>query len=66
MMKNFSYYTPTQVVFGRGAEDKVAEMVQQYGGTKVLLHYGGRSAVRSGLLQKVENQLAAAVRYVPG
>lgn len=65
MMKNFSYYTPTQVVFGRGAEDKVAEMVQQYGGTKVLLHYGGRSAVRSGLLQKVENQLAAAgIDYV--
>lgn len=64
-MKNFSYYTPTQVVFGRGSEDKVAEMVQQYGGTKVLLHYGGQSAVRSGLLQKVENQLAAAgIAYV--
>lgn len=65
MMKNFSYYTPTQVVFGRGSEDKVAEMVQQYGGTKVLLHYGGQSAVRSGLLQKVENQLAASgIAYV--
>lgn len=34
-MKNFNYYTPTQVVFGRGAEDSVAQMVQQYGGTKV-------------------------------
>ncbi len=64
-MKNFNFYTPTQVVFGRGSEDKVAAMVKQYGGTKVLVHYGGQSAVRSGLLAKVENQLKeAGIAYV--
>lgn len=64
-MKNFGYYAPTEVIFGRGAEDKVAQMVQRYGGTKVLLHYGGQSAVKSGLIAKVENQLReAGIAYV--
>lgn len=64
-MKNFHYYTPTQVEFGRGAENKVAELVKHYGGTKVLVHYGGKSASRSGLLQRVTDQLTAAgIAYV--
>ena len=51
-MKDFNYYAPTQVVFGRESEEQVAALVKQYGGTKVLVHYGGKSAVRSGLLKK--------------
>ncbi len=52
-MKDFIYYAPTEVVFGKSSEEHVAYMVKHYGGTKVLVHYGGQSAVRSGLLDKI-------------
>ena len=52
-MKDFNYYAPTEVVFGKESEEQVAALVKKYGGTKVLVHYGGQSAVRSGLLDKI-------------
>ena len=52
-MKDFNYYAPTEVVFGQKSEEQVAALVKKYGGTKVLVHYGGKSAVRSGLLDKL-------------
>ena len=52
-MKDFIYYAPTEVVFGKSAEEHVAYMVKKYGGTKVLVHYGGQNAIRSGLLEKI-------------
>ena len=52
-MKDFIYYAPTQVVFGALSEDKTGKLVKQYSGTKVLVHYGGQSAERSGLLDKI-------------
>ena len=52
-MKDFKYYTPTEVVFGEQSEEQVARLVKKYGGTKVLVHYGGKSAERSGLLNKI-------------
>ncbi len=52
-MKDFNYYAPTEVVFGEKSEEQVAKLVRKYGGTKVLVHYGGGSAVRSGLVEKV-------------
>ena len=52
-MKDFNYYAPTEVVFGEQSEEQVAALVKKYGGTKVLVHYGGQSAVRSGLLNKI-------------
>lgn len=52
-MKDFKYYTPTEVVFGEKSEEKVARLVKKHGGTKVLVHYGGQSAIKSGLLDKV-------------
>ena len=52
-MKDFNYYAPTEVVFGQESEEQVAALVKKYGGTKVLVHYGGQSAVRSGLLDKL-------------
>ncbi len=58
-MFDFKYYTPTEVVFGKNTEDKTAELVAKYGGTKVLIHYGGGSVKRSGLLDKVEKLLEA-------
>lgn len=64
-MKNFVYYTPTEVVFGKGSESKVGNLVKQFGGKKVLLHYGGKSAERSGLLDRVCGALdAEGVKYV--
>ncbi len=57
MMKDFNYYAPTRVVFGRESEARLSELVKQNGGTKVLIHYGGGSARRYGLLDKVEQML---------
>ena len=58
-MKDFVYHAPTEVVFGKESEEKVAGLVKKYGGHKVLVHYGGGSAVRSGLLDKICGLLAA-------
>ena len=64
-MKDFNYYAPTEVVFGKQSEEQVAALVKKYGGTKVLVHYGGKSAERSGLLEKICGLLAAGgVDYV--
>ena len=52
-MKDFVYYAPTEVVFGKESEEKVAGLVKKYGGHKVLVHYGGKSAKKSGLLDKI-------------
>ena len=59
-MKDFNFYAPTRVVFGRESEARLPELVKQYGATKVLVHYGGGSARRSGLLDKVEQMLREA------
>lgn len=56
-MFGFSYYTPTRVVFGRGVEAQAGELVRAFGGSRVLIHYGGESAVRSGLLDRVRSAL---------
>lgn len=56
-MNDFMFYSPTQFVVGRGVTEKVGDMVMQYGGKRVLIVYGGGSVVRSGLLQRVEEQL---------
>lgn len=59
-MENFVQYTPTEVVFGRGTENQVGEEVRKWGGSRVLLVYGGGSAVRSGLIARVEQSLKEA------
>ena len=56
-MKDFNFYAPTRVVFGRQSEEQLPQLMRQYGGTKVLILYGGGSARRSGLLDKVEIML---------
>ena len=64
-MKDFNYYAPTEVVFGEQSEEQVAALVKKYGGTKVLVHYGGQNAVRSGLLDKICGLLkSGGVDYV--
>ena len=64
-MKDFTYYAPTRIVFGKESEEKLPQLIQQYGGKRVLVHYGGGSAKRSGLLDKVFTMLDdAGIAYV--
>ena len=64
-MFDFKYFTPTKVLFGKNTENKVADLIQEFGGKKVLIHYGGGSVIRSGLMQKVTDKLdAAGIKYV--
>ena len=56
-MENFTFYSPTFFAFGKDTENQVGEYVKQFGGSKVLVHYGGSSAKKSGLLDRVEASL---------
>ncbi len=56
-MNNFTFYSPTYFVFGKNEESKAGHYVKRFGGTKVLLHFGGGSVVRSGLLDRVKTSL---------
>ena len=59
-MQNFQFYSPTEFVFGKGTENEAGHYVRKHGGTNVLIHYGGGSAVKSGLLGRVKASLEAA------
>lgn len=59
-MFDFQYYAPTRVVFGRGVEARTGSLLKELGAKRVLLHYGGSSAVRSGLLSRVAASLDEA------
>ncbi len=59
-MENFEFVSPTHFVFGRGAEEQVGAKLAERGARRVLLHYGGRSAVESGLIGRVKASLDAA------
>lgn len=64
-MNNFEFYSPTKVVFGRGVENRVGEEVKKCGVSKLLVHFGGGSVKKSGLLDRVEASLkAAGVDYI--
>ena len=64
-MYDFKYYTPTKVIFGKGTEAKTAELIKEFGGSRVLIHYGKGSVVRSGLLKRVTDILdASGISYV--
>ena len=56
-MKNFSFYAPTYFAFGKDTENEAGAYVKRFGGTKVLVHYGGGSVIRSGLLYRVTTSL---------
>ena len=60
-MDNFSFNMPTRIVFGRGTESEAGRLVAHYGGTRVLVLFGGGSVVRSGLLKRVLNSLDRAL-----
>lgn len=56
-MENFRYYSPTRFIFGRGKEKEAGALIKAEGGRRVLLHYGGGSAVRSGLIERITDSL---------
>ena len=62
-MLNFEFCSPTKFVFGRDTQRKVGELVKEFGGSRVLVVYGGGSVVRSGLLAQVLESLDAAGLY---
>ena len=56
-MNNFTFYSPTYFAFGRDTENEAGKYVKRFDGHKVLIHYGGGSVVRSGLLDRVKASL---------
>lgn len=58
-MNNFTFYSPTYFVFGKDEENNAGKYVKRFGGTKALIHFGGGSAVRSGLIGRVKSSLEA-------
>ncbi|HBB72596.1 MAG TPA: NADH-dependent alcohol dehydrogenase [Ruminococcus sp.] len=58
-MDNFQFWSPTEFIFGKGTENETGKYVKKHGGSKVLLHFGGGSAVKSGLLDRVKKSLEA-------
>lgn len=64
-MDNFVFYSPTEFVFGKGMELQAGNLAKKHNAHKVMIVYGGGSAIRSGLLQRIKNALdAAGVEYV--
>ena len=56
-MNNFTFHTPTEIIFGKGAEAETSALIQKYGGSRILVIIGGGSVIRSGLLKRLEGQL---------
>lgn len=56
-MNNFTFYAPTYFAFGKDTEKETGKYVKRFGGSKVLIHYGGGSVIRSGLLDRVKKSL---------
>ncbi|MDE7264021.1 MAG: iron-containing alcohol dehydrogenase [Anaeroplasmataceae bacterium] len=56
-MENFEFYNPTRIIFGKGSMESLALMIKTSGGSKVLLHYGGESIKKNGILESVKKTL---------
>lgn len=64
-MNNFTYFSPTKIEFGLGAQKKVGKLLKEFGAKKVLIHFGGQSAKKSGLIEEVETLLKSeGIEYV--
>lgn len=59
-MNNFEFYSPTDFVFGKNAEIQVGKLAKRFGGSKLLVTYGGGHVLRSGLLAHIEDVLRSA------
>ena len=61
-MNNFTFCTPTKVIFGKDIEKQIGETIKGYGASRVLIHYGGGSVKKTGLFDKVVNSLESATQ----
>lgn len=59
-MENFNFYVPTTVHFGKGQIENLANSIKQFGGSKVLLAYGGGSIKKNGIYDTIVNELKKA------
>ena len=59
-MNNFTFYSPTLFAFGDGEEQNTGALVRRFGGTNVLLVYGGGSVKRNGAYDAVTASLREA------
>lgn len=59
-MENFSFYVPTTVHFGKGQIENLASSIKQFGGSKVMLAYGGGSIKKNGIYDAVTSELKKA------
>ena len=64
-MRNFEYFTPTRVIFGKDTHLKIGTVLKEQNCSKVLIHYGSHSAVSSGLIDEIRSSLdEAGISYV--
>ena len=63
MANSFEYFSPPRVIFGKETEKQTGKLIRDYGGSRVLVLYGGKSAVRSGLLDLVKESLKEEELY---
>ena len=59
-MQNFEFYSPTKMIFGADTQATLSKHIADFGGSRILLHYGGNSALKSGLIDELRNQLKTA------
>ena len=69
-MQSFEYFCPTEIIFGQGAQNCVAEKIRKHGGSRVMILYGGGSAIKSGLIPQIERLMLtgglAALKVIGG
>ena len=59
-MRSFEYFAPTRVIFGKDSHLQIGDILKEEGCHKVLIHYGGHSAISSGLLDEIKKCLTDA------
>ena len=59
MANNFNYYSPTEVVFGKGTHAQTGAYVKKYGGTKLLIVYGSDRVLKNGVMDAVTESVKA-------
>lgn len=59
-MRSFEYFAPTKVIFGKDSHLQIGDILKKENCHKVLIHYGGKSAVASGLIDEVSGYLTDA------
>ena len=59
-MRSFEYFAPTRVIFGKDSHLQIGDILKEEGCHKVLIHYGGHSAISSGLLDEIKKCLENA------